>query len=126
MGTAQVPPRVVGPNKQLKNVKMKVNLNKPFVDCFGKEIVNEKTGRANNIAESLCLVIFNLNAMGGVPLPPEKKYGLHKISRRIASDPSSVEITTEEGSLLKEVAAEAYSCGAYGQIVDIIENDVQP
>lgn len=57
-------------------------------------------------------------------MPPEKKYELHKISRKIAADPESVEMTTEEASLLKEVAAEAYSCGAYGQIVDIIENNV--
>lgn len=103
---------------------MKVNFNKPFVDCFGKEVVNEKTGKGTNIAESLCMVIFNLNNVGGAPMPPEKKYELHKISRKMAADPESVEMTTEEASLLKEVAAEAYSCGAYGQIVDIIENNV--
>lgn len=103
---------------------MKVNFDKPFVDCFGKEVVNEKTGRGTNMAESLCMVIFNLNTVGGVPLPPEKKYDLHKISRKIAAAPGEVEISTEEGTLLKEVAAEAYSCGAYGQVVDIIEGNV--
>lgn len=61
---------------------------------------------------------------GGVPLSPDRKYALHKISRKIARHPGEVDITTEEGSLLKEVAAEAYSCGAYGQVVDIIENNV--
>lgn len=105
---------------------MKVNFDRPFVDCFGKEVVNEKTGKGTNIAESLCMVIFNLNTVGGVPLPPEKKYDLHKISRKIAACPGEVEISTEEGTLLKEVAAEAYSCGAYGQVADIIENNVQP
>lgn len=103
---------------------MKVNFNQTFVDCFGKEVVNEKTGKGTNVAESLCLVIFNLDKMGGLQIPAEKKYELHKISRKIASNPDAVEITTEEASLLKEVAAEAYSCGAYGQIVDIIENNV--
>lgn len=103
---------------------MKVNFDRPFVDCFGKEVVNEKTGKGTNIAESLCMVIFNLNTVGGVPLPPEKKYDLHKISRKIATCPGEVEISTEEGTLLKEVAAEAYSCGAYGQVADIIENNV--
>ena len=103
---------------------MKVNFNQTFVDCFGKEVVNEKTGKGTNVAESLCLVIFNLDKMGGLQIPAEKKYELHKISRKIASNPDAVEITTEEVSLLKEVAAEAYSCGAYGQIVDIIENNV--
>ncbi len=111
-------------NKPPKNKKMKVNFNKPFVDCFGKEVINEKTGRPSNIAESLCMVIFNLNTVSGVPLPSDKKYDLHKISRKIAADPGEVEISTEEGTLLKDVALEAYSCGAYGQIVDIIENNV--
>ena len=52
---------------------MKVNFDKTFKDCFGNEVVNDKTGKATNIAESLCMVIFNLNSMGGVPLPPDKK-----------------------------------------------------
>lgn len=103
---------------------MKLNFDKTFTDCFGKEVVNEKTGKGTNIAESLCMVIFNLNNVGGSPLPPEKKYDLHKICRKIADNPGDVELTTEEGSLLKEVAAEAYKCGAYGQVVDIIENNV--
>lgn len=44
---------------------MKVNFDKTFKDCFGNEVVNDKTGKATNIAESLCMVIFNLNSMGG-------------------------------------------------------------
>lgn len=103
---------------------MKLNFDKTFTDCFGNEVINEKTGTATNIAESLCMVIFNLNSVGGAPLPPDKKYDLHKISLKIAGDPGNVELTTEEATLLKEVAAEAYSCGAYGQVVDIIENNV--
>ena len=103
---------------------MKVNFNQPFVDCFGNEVINEKTGKGTNIAESLCLVIFNLNGVGGVPLPPDKKYALHKICQKIACSPGEVELTTEEGTLLKEIAAESYSCGAYGQVADIIENNV--
>ncbi len=103
---------------------MKLNFNKNFTDCFGKDVINEQTGKATNIGESLCMVIFNLNSVGGVPLPPDKKYDLHKISQKIAGNPGEVELTIEEVALLKEVAAEAYSCGAYGQVADIIENNV--
>ena len=110
--------------KPQKTENMKLNFDKTFTDCFGKEVVNEKTGKATNMAESLCMVIFGLNNVGGVPLPPEKKYDLHKISRKIAGNPGEVDLTTEEATLLKEVAAEAYSCGAYGQVIDIIENNV--
>lgn len=103
---------------------MKVNLDKSFKDCFGNDVVNDKTGKATNMAESLCMVIFNLNILGGTPLPAEKKYDLHRLCRKIADFPGAVEISTEEGTLLKEVAAEAYSCGAYGQVVDTIENNI--
>lgn len=102
---------------------MKLNFDRNFTDCFGREIHNESTGKASNIGESLCMVIFNLNTLGGQPMPPEKKYKAHRICRKIAATPGEVEITTEEATLLKEIASEAYSTGAYGQVVDIIEGN---
>lgn len=51
---------------------MKVNFDKTFKDCFGNEVVNDKTGKATNIAESLCMVIFNLNSMGAYRCHPTR------------------------------------------------------
>lgn len=99
---------------------MKVNFDKPFMDCYGSPVNSDKD---RTIAKSLCTIIFNLSTLGGIPIPAEKKYSLHKLCMKIAQSPEEVEITTEEGTLIKEVAAEAYSCGGYGQIVDIIENN---
>lgn len=94
---------------------MKVNLNKCFVDCFGKNI------EGKNIAEQLSLFLFNLSSLAGSPLSAENRYLAYCLCNRISSCPSTVELTTEEASFIKEVANEAFSAGAYGQIVDIIE-----
>ena len=100
---------------------MKANFDKPFSDCFGKEISNGKSG-PQNVAESLCAQLFNLATLKGTPVSAEKKYQAYKLCQRIASHPREVELATEDCLLIKEVAAEIYSAGAYGQIVDIIES----
>lgn len=99
---------------------MKVNFNQPFTDYYGREVKNEK-GSGRNIAESVCLQLFNLGQLCGQPVPAERKYMAHKLCRRIADNPECVELTTEEATFIKEVAAEAFNAGGYGQIVDIIE-----
>lgn len=95
---------------------MKVNFNKSFADCFGKELSEKK-----NVAEQLGMYLFNLSHLGGSPLSGEQKYMAYSLCRRICSNPDVVEMSTEEASFLKEVCAEVFSSGAYGQIVDIIE-----
>lgn len=102
---------------------MKVNFDKAFSDCFGKEI-NGGQGGCHNIAETLCTQLFNLSTLRGTPVPAERKYQAYKLCQRIAANPREVELTTEDCSLLKEVASETYSAGAYGQVVDLIEANV--
>ena len=48
----------------------------------------------------------------------------YDLSRRITEHAEEVECTTEEASFLKEVCGELLSSGAYGQVVDLIENKV--
>lgn len=94
---------------------MKVNLNSNFSDCFGKSISGK------NIAEQLCLFLFNLSSMDGNPLPADKKYMAYSLCNRISSNPDKVDLTTEEACFIKEVCNEVMSAGAYGQVVDLIE-----
>lgn len=100
---------------------MKVNLNIPFTDCFGREVKTGTDG-ARNIAEHVCLNLFNISQLGGAPLPADKKYMAHKLCKRIAENPGCVELSTEEATFIKEVSAEVFNAGGYGQIVDAIEN----
>lgn len=94
---------------------MKVNFNRTFTDCFGKEI------EGKNIGEQVCLFLFNLSSLSGNPIPAEKKYMAYTLCNRISVHPDEVELTTEEASFIKDVCNEVMSAGAYGQIVDLIE-----
>ena len=102
---------------------MKVNFKKEFVDCFGKTITEKKNGQETplQIWESLARSLFNLSILGGAPVSKEEKYTAYTLSKRIAGNPSEVELTTEEASFLKRVCAEQLSAGAYGIVADIVE-----
>ena len=102
---------------------MKVNFKKDFVDCFGKPITEKKNGQDTplQIWESLARSLFNLSILGGAPVSQEEKYTAYSLSKRIAGNPSEVELTTEEASFLKRVCAEQLSAGAYGIVADIVE-----
>lgn len=97
---------------------MRVNFKQPFKDCYGADIEP-----ANSIGEQLCVQLFSVSKIDGQPLSPEEKYMAYKLCGRIAASPENVELTSEEGTFIKRLAANIYSAGAYGQIVDLIENN---
>ena len=99
---------------------MKVNLNKPFSDADGKPV---KVGdQEQMICDRLGFTLFNMVDINGKQATPEQKYMAYCILRKIKQNPSEVELSTEEATMLKTIAAETLSAGAYGQIYDIIEN----
>lgn len=99
---------------------MKVNLNKPFIGIDGKAV---KVGDEEQmICDRLGFTLFNLVDINGKQATPEQKYMAYCLLRKIKQNPDELDITTEEGTLLKAIAAETLSAGAYGQIYDIIEN----
>lgn len=102
---------------------MIVNFKCDYKDCFGNQIMDEtaKSETPKQIWRHLALQLFNLSTLGDAPLPAEMKYKAYSLSLRIAASPETVEITTEEGSFLKDVCAVILSSGAYGQVEDIIE-----
>ncbi len=99
---------------------MKVNFNKPFMDATGKPVMMGDQKQV--ISERLGFMLFNLSQIKGQPATPEQKYQAYCLLKKIKDNPEEVEITTEEGTLIKDIAAEVLSAGAYGQIYDIIEN----
>lgn len=103
---------------------MKVDLSKSFKDAQGKPVILKTADgeKPQVIGEQLCFAMFNLTQVKGSPATPEQKYFAYQLLKRIQANPSSVEITTEEGTFIKELAAEVLSAGGYGQVVDIIEN----
>ena len=99
---------------------MKVDFSKPFMDATGNPaLVN---GQTQIIGEHLCFTLFNLAQLKGSPATPEQKYMAYQLLKRIQACPMNVDISTEEGTFIKELAAEVLNAGGYGQVVDIIEN----
>lgn len=100
---------------------MNINLNVPFVDLMGKPIY--ENGKEANVADRIASLLFNLSALHKEPLNAEQKYQAYKLCTAIIHSPSSVELSAEQASFIKDVCSEAFSAGAYGQVVDIIENN---
>ena len=95
---------------------MKVDFSRQFVGPNGSFL-------KENIAETVVSYMFNLSRLGDKPATREQKMMAYRIYSKITKEPSSVEITTEEASFIKEVCSESLTAGAYGQIEDIIENN---
>lgn len=104
-------------------IAMKVNFNRPIVG-FDRKPLQKKSGEEIRMDEEVCLHLYNANTMKGVPLSDEQKYKAYSLCMRISDNPSSIEITTEEGTLIKGICHEKMSAGAYGQVVDAIENNI--
>lgn len=100
---------------------MKVNFNKPFRDADGKPVI-AASGKEENIADRLGISLFNLVQIKGRAATPEEKYQAYCILKKIKDNPEEVEISTEDATLIKDIAAETLSAGAYGQIYDIVES----
>ena len=107
---------------------MIVNFKKNFVDSFGCPITEVKNGviTAQEIRRFLAATLFSLSSLNKEPLSKDNKYMAYSLSKRIAENPVAVECTTEEASFIKDVCAEKLNAGAYGQVVDLIENNVKP
>lgn len=102
---------------------MVVNLNKPIVG-FDKKPLLKTNGEEIMMKDEVCLHLFNANQLKGVPLSAEEKYKAYSLCMKISENPESVEMMTEDGTLIKGVCYEKMSAGAYGQVVDVIENKV--
>lgn len=103
---------------------MKVNLNNPILGLDGMPVLH-KDGRPTMADKEIAVYLYNLSSLKGAALTPEQKYRAYTLCMRIASSPKDLNLTTEEACLIKDVCFEKMSAGAYGQIVDMIENNIQ-
>ncbi|MBQ8769661.1 MAG: hypothetical protein IJZ60_00665 [Bacteroides sp.] len=102
---------------------MRVNFLKPIMGIDRNPLKN-KNGEEFRLSDEICLHLFNADKLKGVPLSDEQKYKVYKLCMRISDHPESVDISTEEGTLIKGICSDRMSAGAYGQVVDIIEANV--
>lgn len=98
---------------------MKVNLKKPFRDIKGNPV--KLNGSDHLISDAVSFALFNLAQIGGQPASAEQKYQAYSLFKKVQANPSEVELSTEEGTFVKQICVEVLSAGAYGQLVDTIE-----
>lgn len=100
-----------------------MNFKKAIVGFDGKPLL-KKNGDEIQMNDEVCMHLYNAGQLKGVSLSEEQKYKAYRLCMRISKNPSDVEITTEEGTLIKGICHEKMSAGAYGQVVDVIESNV--
>ena len=90
---------------------MKVDLNRRFRGFDGNELGGD------NIATAVAEALFNYGK--DKPVGRDEKFKAYVLCQRIIQ-----EITTEEGTLIKEVCGESLTAGGYGQVYELIEGGV--
>lgn len=104
---------------------MKVNLHTAFKNAQGTEAFEMVKGekKVQMIDDTICLGLFNgsfIKPSGHDEDGARIKLQAFELYQKIRMAQGEVELTTEEASLVKRVAA-LLSPGAYGQIYNLIE-----
>lgn len=102
---------------------MKVNLNRNLLDFKGQEAIELVNGKEKKkvlrdmVAEALYAA--GINQQKGMEMA--KKLRAYKMLQQIINNRGVLDIETEDATLLKEICADFFTAGAYGQIYDLIE-----
>ncbi|WP_195375347.1 hypothetical protein [Parabacteroides leei] len=106
---------------------MKVNFNKVLKDYKGDEVYKNveviKDGKKEVekqpqlIKDFVCQSLYTC----GEGLTQEEKYLSYTLTLRIIPSVEDIEISSEEGTLIKKVCDKYLTAGAYGQVVELIE-----
>lgn len=92
---------------------MNIDLNRQFKGYTGHEL------EGDNIAMSVAEALFNYGK--DKPVGRDEKFKAYVLCQRIIQNDGVLEITTEEGTLIKEVCGECLTAGGYGQVHELIE-----
>ena len=95
---------------------MKKNLNRPFVDLYGKEVLTD-AGNVSMIGEYIASRLFGAASQQD----QERALKAYKLARKIIENPSEVEMTSDEIQIIEEEMLKVLTIGAWGQVYDILE-----
>lgn len=102
---------------------MKVNLNRVLLDFKGNEAIKIVNGKE----QKQCLKEMVSEALYAAGMNPQlnmdmaKKLRAYNMLQQILNNRGVLEVTTEDATLLKEICADVFTAGAFGQINDLIE-----
>ena len=100
---------------------MKRNFKVAMKGYDKKELKNEK-GETQMMNDTIGLYLYT--AGNKKPMSQEDKVRAYKLSLQMQEHPDEVELTSEDMTLIKELTNEALVAGAFGQIVEVLENEV--
>ena len=95
----------------------KFNFDKPFVGFDNRPLM--ENGEPVVISDRLGFIMFNVSTMGNQQIEASKKYLIYKLMRKLQKG-GDLELTEEEKTIIRDVSADAFSAGAYGQIMEIL------
>ena len=91
----------------------KMNFDRKFFNHKGVEIGHE------TISDELSKVLFNAGAQG-LSVESGQKFIAYKISTKLIAQRGIIELNDEEIEFLKKFCEVAFTAGAYGQIVELL------
>lgn len=95
---------------------MVYNFNTVLKDLQGNPIIqNDKLVIFKDV---ICPILFS----AGEGFTPEEKYNAYKIMLKMEKG-ENVELNSEDVTLIKKIIGPQLSAGAYGQLVDLLENN---
>lgn len=102
---------------------MKVNLNKNLLDFRGKEAFELVDGkeRKKSLRDMVSEALYAAGVNQQKSMEMAKKLRAYKMLQQIINNRGVLDIETEDATLLKEICAEFFTAGAYGQIHELIE-----
>lgn len=102
---------------------MKVNLNRNLLDFKGQEVVELVNGKEKKkfLRDMVAEALFAAGSNPKKELEMGKKLRAYKMLQQVINNRGVLDIETEDATLLKEICADFFTAGAYGQIYDLIE-----
>lgn len=102
---------------------MKINFNRPLLDFKGNEAIKVVNGKEvkqllrDVVSEALYAA--RMNPQLGIDM--SKKLRAYKMLQQIINNRGVIEVNTEDATLLKEICADVFTAGSFGQINELIE-----
>ena len=102
---------------------MKVNLNRPLLDFKGQEAIELVNGKERKkvLRDMVAEALYAAGSNPKQGLDMSKKLRAYKMLQQVINNRGILDIETEDATLLKEICADFFTAGAYGQIYDLIE-----
>lgn len=102
---------------------MKIDFNRCLLNFVGQPMVKFIQGK--EVPQSLCDMVAEALYSAGMdpqkPMETSKKLQAYKLMQQLINNKGIIEAETEEIALLKDICANFFTAGAYGQIHELIE-----